>query len=378
MRIAIFTDTFLPSMNGVVTSVVNLSKNMSKRGHSVLIFTSSPKQKPEINLGKNIFIIRYPPLNLIKYPGFHLTTPHPGMLEKVIRFRPDIIHTHMPSFLGWQAVLCSTIFGIPLVGTYHTVLNDFADYFPLVKPFSKADIVQEAIWEYTRRFYNSCSIVTTPSVAMKKLLQKNGVKHVISISNGVDLNKFHPINMPKDGKTLIYVGRVGYEKNVDVVIKAFKILSKKMPLAKLLVVGSGPNLEEIKQLASDNKNIKFLGAVKHDELPKFYSGADVFVTASTIETEGLVILEAMACGLPIIGVNVLAIPTIVKHGRNGYVAQAYNEKQMANYMEMILKNRCVREKFGMHSLEIVKKFSLTDKIDQMEKIYNLLVERKKW
>jgi len=375
MRIAIFTDTFLPSKNGVVTSIINLSTNLAKKGHKILIFTSSYKKQYRVDLGKNIVVERYKPLYMTKYKEFHTTFPNPAILGKIIKFKPNIIHSHHPYLLGWQAVFCSKIFGIPIIGTYHTIMNDFLGYVPLICKFSRTKLMQEVTWEYTRRYYNSCDIVTTPSTAMKKELVKHGIKHIISISNGVDLNKFYPRNITKDGKTLLYVGRVGYEKNVDVIIKAFKLLIRKIPDAKLVIVGSGPDLKKLKELAADCRSIKFLGPVDHEDLPNVYSMADAFVTASTIETEGLVILEAMACGLPIIGVNVLAIPTIVKHGRNGYVAQAYNEKQMANYMEMILRNSCVREKFGRHSSEIVKKFSLTDKIDQMEKIYNMLVQK---
>jgi glycosyltransferase involved in cell wall biosynthesis len=348
---------------------------MARKGHKVLIFTSSPKKKSEVDLGKNIFIIRYKPINIIKYPDFHMAVPNPTILGKIIKFKPDIIHSHMPTFLGWQAVFCSKIFDIPVIGTYHTLLNDFLGYFPIVCKFSRTKLMQEVTWEYTRRYYNSCDIVTTPSVAMKHELVKHGINHIISISNGVDLNKFHPRNIKKDGKTLLYIGRVGYEKNVDIVIKAFKLLLKKMPDAILVIAGSGPDIKKLKAISSDTKSIKFLGPINHEDLPNVYSMADVFVTASTIETEGLVILEAMACGLPIIGVNMLAVPHIVKHGKNGFVAHPYDKKEIASYMEILLKNKELREKFGRNSLEIVKKFSLEKTIDQMEKVYKLLIQK---
>ena len=213
---------------------------------------------------------------------------------------------------------------------------------------------------------------------MKNELKKHGIKRQIKfLSNGVDLEKFYPKPVKKNGKTILHVGRISYEKNIDVLIKAFKLVLKKHPNAKLLIVGKGPDMNRLKKEAGSylNKNIKFLGPVVHEKLIKVYSGVDIFATASTIETEGLVILEAMACGLPIVGVNALAIPTIVKHGRNGFIAESKDLKEIANYISVLLEKEELRNRFGKESLKIVKNFSLDSIIEQLESIYYSLIRR---
>ncbi|GAG29562.1 unnamed protein product, partial [marine sediment metagenome] len=132
---------------------------------------------------------------------------------------------------------------------------------------------------------------------------------------------------------------------------------------------------ELKLLARKlkiNKNVKFLGVVMGKNLVNLYQTSDIFITASTVETEGLVILEAMACGLPIIGVNALAVPTIVKHNKNGFVATPHDEKELADFSVKLLENKNLRNKFGKESLKIVKKYSLDNIINELERIYQHL------
>jgi len=378
MKIAVFTDTFIPNINGIVTSVLNSSKAMAAKGHKVFIFTVKPKNKMhEIRLLDNkIPVFYYPRLKIINYPDFQLAVPRiVDMIVKIKKIKPDIIHIHTPSFLGWSALMIAQIFKIPTIGTYHTFLPDFIEYIPLPR-INKSKVMKRLTWSYTRRFYNKCSIVTTPSIAMKQELENHGIKRkVLFISNGVDTKRFHPIKTKKTGKTILHVGRIGYEKNIHVLLRAFSELLKKEKKARLVIAGKGPDLEKLKIFARQlriERNVEFLGPVPYDKLPKLYSSADIFATASTIETEGLVILEAMACSLPIIGVNKLAVPYVVKHNENGFIAQPGNYKEIARYMDILLKDRRLREKFGKESLRFVKKFSLKDIINQLEDIYQRL------
>ncbi|MBW2978257.1 glycosyltransferase [Candidatus Woesearchaeota archaeon] len=377
MKIAIFTDTFLPDVNGVVTSVVNASKKLAKKGHQIYIFTVKSKKEVKINLGKNIHIERFKRMRFIKYPDFTLAMPkYITCLRRIKKIKPDIIHIHTPSLLGWSAILSAKAFSIPIVGTYHTLLPDFLKYFPLPK-VEKLKLMKKATWTWTRKFYNRCDLVTTPSLAMKKVLRKHRLKKSITVlSNGIDTNRFKPKKVKKSGTKLLHLGRISYEKNVDVVLKAFKLILERKPKIILYLAGHGPNLKELKALAKKlkiNKNVKFLGVVKGKKLVNVYRTSDIFITASTVETEGLVILEAMACGLPIIGVNVLAIPIIVKHNKNGFVAPPHNERQLADYTIKLLENKNLREKFGKESLKIVKKYSLDNIINELERIYKRLI-----
>lgn len=378
MKIAMFTDTFIPNINGIVTSVLNSSKALAKKGHKVYIFTAKPKQKKNIiqKLDKNISIFYYSQIKIINYPDFQLAMPgFVDITSKINKIKPDIIHIHTPSFLGWSALLISKIFRIPVVGTYHTLLPEFLEYIPLLK-IKKSKIAKNITWNYTQNFYNRCNIVTTPSIAMKEELIKHGIKKpIIFLSNGVDTKKFYPIRLKKNENTIIHVGRIGYEKSIDILLKAFNELLKINKDAKLIIAGKGPDLEKLKSFSKKldiNKKIKFLGSVDHNKLPLLYSSANIFVTASTIETEGLVVLEAMACGLPIIGVNKLAVPNIVKHKKNGFIIEVGDYKKMAKYMNLLLKNKELSNKFGKESIKIVQNYSLNNIINKLEEIYNSL------
>ena len=377
MKIALFTDTFIPNINGIVTSILNSSKILAKKGHKLYIFTSEPKDKnfKKPNLGKNIFVFYYPITNIIKYPDFQLAVANPSnILSKIKMIQPDIIHIHTPSILGWEALIVAKMYKIPVVGTYHTLLPDFLKYLPM--NVNKSDFAKQFTWGYTRNFYNMCDLVTTPSIAMKKELKKNGIKKVTFLSNGVDIEKFKKIKSKKNGNVILHVGRIGYEKNIDIILKAFHELFKTNKKVRLVIAGKGPALESLVSLSKQlgmSKNVEFLGAIDHDKLPRLYSSADVFVTASTVETEGLVILEAMASGLPIVGVNKLAIPYIVKNGRNGFLVKVGDYQKISESINKLLKNEKLRVNFGRESQKLVKDFSLGNIIKKLEKIYCSLI-----
>ncbi|MBN1793265.1 glycosyltransferase [Candidatus Woesearchaeota archaeon] len=375
MRIAVFTDTFLPSINGVVTAIVNSTRGLAAKRHQIIIFTSSGTGSEKINLGHGITIKYYKTTNLIKYPDFKLAVPSVRIINEMSKFKPDVIHSHMPSFLGWEAVICSKMFHTPLIGTYHTLLPDFMGHTRLPRYMSESEAAKRIVWGYTRGYYNLCDQVITPSKAMKDVLVKEGIKKPIrAMSNGVDLKRFKPANRNEKisgVRKIIHVGRISYEKDIETVIKAYKIAMKEEPDWKLRIVGGGPDLKRLKKVAGRllHKKIEFSGPINHNKLSKIYSRADVFVTASTIETEGLVILEAMACGLPVVGVDKLAIPNIVKHEKTGFIAKAHDEKEMASYLLKLMRSRKLRQQMGRRGALEVSKYSIDKTIETLEKIY---------
>jgi len=373
MKIAVFTDTFIPNVNGVVTSIVNSSKKLAERGHEIFIFTVKPKIKKRVDLNKNIHVFYYPSVSLFKYPDFSLAMPKPIELTTIIRkIKPDIIHIHTPGLLGINALAIGLFLKIPVIGTYHTLLPDFLKYVPLPK-INTSEALNRFTWSYTRNFYNRCNLVITPSIAMKKELKKNKIKKkIIFLSNGVDLKKFHPIKTKKTGTKILHVGRVGYEKNIDILLKSFKELSKTNKKAELIIAGDGPDMQRLKDYAKElniSKKVKFIGIIPNSELPNLYNSADLFATASTIETEGIVILEAMACGLPIVGVNKMAVPSLVKDNKNGFITEPGNTKEIADSMNALLSNKKLRIRMGNESLKVVNDFSLESTIRKLSILY---------
>ncbi len=383
MKIVFFTDTFIPEINGVVISIVNFSKGLAKKGHKVYIFTpiqNDIKLREKINLGKNINILYFKSSKFfIDYPNFQL--PYPNFIKTlnlVKKINPDIIHTNSPSLHSWTAFICARILNIPIVSTYHTMLPDFLKHTQL-KKISNSQLTIFATWKYTKLYYNRCDKIISPSFALKKELIKNGIKNKIEvISNGFDGNLFYPkkIRSLNNNLKILYVGRVSHEKNIDIVIKSFKMVSDKYKNVSLTIVGGGPQFKELKKLTSSlnlDNHVKFLGPIKHRELGKVYNSHDVFLTASDIETEGLVILEAMACGLPIIGVNALAVPEIVKNNKNGFIVRPNNIDEFSKAIEKFIIDKSLISKLGKKSFDISKKYSVRNSLDLLENLYKNFV-----
>ncbi|MBI3034346.1 glycosyltransferase [Candidatus Woesearchaeota archaeon] len=383
MRIAMFTDLFWPINNGVATSIMNSSRWLAKNGHKVMIFASHSDNAPA-SLGRNISIFYCKPmrnLKLINYKDFSLARPGLGVFRKIREFKPDVIHVHSPSPIGWAALVCSKLYGIPVVGTYHGFLQDFLEHAALPRRITKSEFAKKVAWSYTRNYFNRCDLIIAPSAAAKAEFVRNGFMRykIRVVSNGIDLRNFHPRKARRKGNVILHVGRLSYEKRIEVVIRAFSIVAKKDKKAVLVIIGSGPQEGWLRRMAGSllGSRIKFLGFVEHKRLADYYSSCDVFVTASTIETEGLVILEAMACGLPVVGVNVRAVPEIVRNGVNGFIAEAGNAPQIAGYLERLLKNPGERKRLGRNSLGIARGFSLNKTAKLLEKAYTEMTSKKK-
>ena len=371
MKIAYFSDTFYPQVNGIVTSIINSSRILAEKGHKIFIFTI--KTEGNIKLHRNIKLVRYASINAFNYPGYELAIPKMfDCLNNIRHFKPDVIHVHTPTLLGWMGLACGKLNKIPVVGTYHTIVPDFLKYFPLVD-VSDSNTAKNIVWRYTNSFYKKCNIITTPSYTMKKELIKNGIdKKIKVISNGVDLKLFHPKKRKAKNFRILYVGRISYEKNIDVIFKAISLFAKKCDKFEFYVAGAGPELKKLKELASSLKissHVRFLGAVNHKLLPELYSSSDIFVNASTIETEGIVILEAMACGLPIIGVNKRAVPEIVKDSTNGFIVKDGDFKSMSKKIIELYNKTKLRNKMGQESMKIAQKYDISICVRKMEQIY---------
>jgi len=369
MKIAFFTDTFVPQTNGVVTSILNSTDRLARNGHKIMIF--SPKIGKGLNLHKNIKVVELKSFNLLpKYKEMEVRIPtFIKVLKNIRNFNPDVIHIHTPFGIGYEGFLCSKLLKKPLVGTYHTLLPDFLKHVSLAG-LEKKEQTKNLTWKYSNLFYNRCDMVITPSNIIKKELKKHGLNSRIEVvSNGVDLNKFYRKIIKNKKITILHVGRISYEKNVDVVLQAMKIVSLYNKI-KFIIVGGGPDLEKLKKYAEGiNLDVEFTGVIKNENLAGYYNKANIFVTASTIETEGIVILEAMACGLPIVGVNKLAIPEIVKNGKNGFVANENEPEDIAKYLIKLIKSKGLRNKLGRNSIKIARKYSLDNSVRKLENIY---------
>ena len=339
MRIGIFSDTYIPNINGVATSIEMLKKGLEKLGHKVYIVTVNA-EKYRYKKEDNVLRIPGVPIGIFDY---RLTSIYPIKAIKTIKdWNLDIIHSQTEFGIGTFARFISKQLNIPLVHTYHTMYEDYTHY--ITKGYFKK--TSQKIVEYLTLFY--CDSTATELIVPTKktadlFVKKYKVKRKVNIiPTGIEIEKFHKkyklddlrkkLNIENE-KILLFVGRLGKEKSVDVLIKNQKDLD-----SKLLIVGDGPerkNLENlVKELKLESKVI-FTGKVPLKDVAKYYKLADVFVSASTTETQGLTIIEALASSLPVLAINDESFSNVIKNGYNGFLFN--NNDEYIKYANMLLK-----------------------------------------
>ncbi|MFA6171248.1 MAG: glycosyltransferase [Patescibacteria group bacterium] len=377
MKIAIFSDTYFPQVNGVASVARQTAVNLSEAGHEVAVFTVSQEPEAELNrkLGNRFKVILLPSLPFWAYSDYRITLPASFSLKKVKKFQPDIIHVQTPFGAGWEGVLCSKLLKVPLVGTHHTFYDYYLKHIKL-----DYKIPKKLSWKYTAGFYNRCDLVLNPSRVLNDQLKENGLtKPSLVLPNPIDTVFFKPAATEEEkksvkkefgvgGRVVSYMGRVSYEKSIDQAIKAFSIASGKLEDAKMMIIGDGPERENLERLVKKLKlgdKVIFTSYLFGGQLLKALQAADVFITASKSENQPVSVLEAMACGLPIVAVSAEGLPEIVNDGKNGFLAKPDKPEEMAEKIILIMRDSKLKNKFSQNSREIALRFSnkiITEKL----------------
>ena len=327
MRIALFTNNYLPFCGGVTISVETLRRGLEARGHEVWVM--APRFRGVRDGGPGV--LRYPSIPATTYPEFPLAIPYaPAVTARVRALDVDIFHAHHPFLLGPAAGRLARSAGRPVVFTYHTRYEKYAHYVPLTRT-----LVETAAVALSTRFAKRVDAVIAPSVVVRDELVRRGVRAPVSVvPTGVDLASFRPgdrlvarraLALADHDPVLLYVGRLDREKSVDRVLLAFERVASTVPRARLLVVGHGKEAERLRRRAealAAAGGVQFLGARAHDTLPVCYQAADLFLFASETETQGLVLAEAAACGLPAVAVNASGCDEVVRDGETGLLTKS--------------------------------------------------------
>jgi len=380
MKIAIFSDTFLPQVNGVAQVVYQSAKNLAALGHKVWIFTVCQKsQNQSFWAQEKITVITLPSIPAGAYRGERLSLPVGLAFRRLKEFQPDVIHIHTPFSVGWEAVWAAKKLKKPLMGTHHTFYDHYLKHIK-----ADYDWVKKFSWKYTIFFYNHCDLVLSPSRSLAAALIQKGLKKPIEVlQNSIETDFFVPApdqktkdNLKKEfgikGKSLVYMGRVSYEKSIDQILKAFKIIAKKDPSVKLMIVGEGPEKENLEKLAVklDIKNkIIFTGLLRGENLVKAMQANDLFVTASKSENMPLSILEAMSCGLPIVAVAEKGLTEIVKDGINGFLTKPDNPTDLAEKILRLVSYDSILTGFSRASRAQALNYSKEVVTKLLEQIY---------
>ena len=331
MRIGLFTNNYLPFRGGVTTAVETLRQGLEAQGHRAWVFApawSGPHDDPA-------YVFRYLSVPAPTYPGFAVPLPFSRRLSRAAReLDLDIFHAQHPFLLGVTARRLARSQGRPLVFTYHTRYEKYAHYVPLPEPLVASLAVRLA-----SRFAGSADLVIAPSARIAESLADLGVRAPIAVvPTGVPLDLFRPgdrgearqrLGLDEDAPLCLYVGRLDREKSVERVIDAFGSIALVVSGARLLLVGQGSHEAALRRLAGASparSAIRFAGSVAREELPPYYQAADLFLFASETETQGLVLAEAHACGLPAVAVRASGVDEVVRDGETGLLTKAEVEE----------------------------------------------------
>lgn len=387
MNIAIFADNFYPQINGVVISTIHLATGLAQKGHTIIIFAPRYKKIKYPAFHKNISIITVPSIPAPFYQHLKMTPVfNQKILRTIIREKIDIIHFHTPLTLGLQAVIIARILRIPLIGTFHTYFGH-----SLYLKHAKLDykFMQHMAWDISNIYYNRCTLVTTPSQTTKRDLLENGCKIPIQvISNGIIQHKKNKTAYNKLHKKyhakylLLFVGRLAHEKNIDILCKAMNRIVRENPKTKLLLVGDGPQQDELEKLIQTldlQEHIILLGSIPHQALMSsgIYGACDLFVIASETETQGLCVLEALAHGTPAIGVQAGALPEIIINKKNGLTVPPQDPIAFAKAVNDTLRNTKKRAGFAFNIAPLLKEHLLPNVINTWEETYQLTIQKSK-
>lgn len=362
MKIALVTDTYHPQINGVVSSIDTLSKEL-KTEHEVYIFGPT-----EVGSTKSFSSIPFP-----LHPDYRIALVRPNNLVEAFRENDiEIVHVHTPISLGAAGLRAARKLNLPSIGTFHTLLTEYTHYISE----NLSPLLRKIGWKYLSWFYSYFDTVTVPSKPIKEVLERQGIEDVKVIPNSVDINRFSPKESVSDGNCVLFVGRVGKEKKLEVLIDAAVRLRKKHPKTKFRVVGKGPDKEYYEKLVEKrdlSENFVFEGYVSESELIKAYRGCDIFAMPSDTETQGLVVLEAMACGKPAVGANARGIKDVINHGEDGYLFEPGKSKSLSTYLSRLLENRELRLEMGKRARGEAKEFSAEKIGEKWIRLYSSLI-----
>lgn len=388
MKIAYFTDMFLPQISGVATSLSNQARVLGELGHTVLIFTPRLDGiKREKFNAKNVTIVHLPTIPALIYTEFKFGVfGLPRVIKYLTKFKPDIIHLHSPFTIGMDAVMAAKIFKVPLVGTVHIYFTN-SDYLRFVKYKLAVRLLDKISQRYLNFLYGQCDFLFSPSKLLATELSKNGFKRKVSyLPNGILLDQPKFLSAKSKDKlkqryglkekVVLHFGRLSYEKNVDLLIRAFHILSKNHHDISLLIIGDGPAKKSLIKLTKKlglEKEVTFTGFIDHQHLLSsgLLSLGDVFATASNMEVNPMAVLEAMTYGLPIVGVKQAGLIELVSS--NGYLVRPGDTSGFAQRIEKILYDPKTSAQMREKSLKLIKQYSVEKTVNKLLGFYRDLI-----
>jgi glycosyltransferase involved in cell wall biosynthesis len=344
MRIAYFTETFLPKIDGIVTRLTRTLDHLEALGHEALVF--APHNPPESY--RSFRVVRVPALSFKPwYPELFLGLPRPRLGRELDRFQPDVVHVVNPVILGLWGTLVAKQRNLPLLASYHTDITQYARHL-------KLRFLEWPSRRFLRDVHNQAHVNLCTSQPMVNSAQALGIKRVRLWPKAVDTERYHPGNASRemrarlssghpDAPLMLYVGRLSHEKRLEWLYAPITQLQPDG--VRLAFVGSGP-AEGFLRERFKNTNTVFMGYMQGEELARAYASADVFAFPSDTETLGFVAMEAMASGVPAVGARAGGIPDVIRHGENGLMFTPGDLGELTEQLRTLLLDPELRARYG--------------------------------
>lgn len=370
MRIALFTETFLPKIDGIVTRLKYTVDHLQRQGNQVMVFC--PEGGLREYCGAQVYGVKGSPLPW--YPELQMAFPRPSVGRAIELFKPDLIHVVNPAILGLGGIYYAKKLDIPLVASYHTHLPKYLEHYGL-------GMLEPLLWELLKAGHNNALLNLCTSTAMVQELDSHGIERTDLWQRGVDTELFRPqlasgamrdrlSQGHPEAPLLLYIGRLSAEKEID----RIKPVLEAIPHARLALVGNGPHREELKAHFTGTPT-HFVGYLQGQDLASAYASADAFIFPSRTETLGLVLLEAMAAGCPVIAANAGGIPDIVTDGENGFLFDTTQEHAMTDATQRLLANQIERETLRKAARAEAERWSWASATRQLQNYYEQVIDQ---
>jgi glycosyltransferase involved in cell wall biosynthesis len=370
MRVALFTETFLPKVDGIVTVLILLMDHLIKRGVEFVVV--APKIGADVNDYRGQKVIGVPGVTLPFYPELRFGPPTLRTYREVKDFQPDIAHFIHPTLVGTGGLMMAKRLNVPTLASFHL---DLASWLNIMG----YGFLEPVVWWYTRTNFNAADYTLAPSRLIQREMLDHGVHNVGLWRRGVDAEQFHPARANADMRhrlsdghpdetIMLYVGRLSHEKQID---RLSEVL-KRVPGTRLALVGDGPERSALHEHFRDTPT-KFMGYLRGEELWSAFASADIFVFPSAIETFGLVLIEAMAAGLPVVTSRVGGVDDMVRPGVNGYVFNVGDVRGMIDGVRAILADPSKRMVMGRNARLFAETQSWPLMMDELVTCYDDLI-----
>ncbi len=388
MRVGLFSDTYLPEINGVATSVHTLRQVLEKRGHTVFVITTKSNQSEG---EEDPCVLRFSGIELKKLYGYVMTSPiQIQAYKKIKEMELDLIHTHTEFSVGIFARIVAKMQNLPLVSTYHTTYEDYTHYVNIINSERVDRLAKKAVSRLSRLYIDSSTEVISPSHKTKMMLEGYKVKKNIHVvPTGLDLKRFCPtpetlakgqeirssLGVTKEEFLIVYLGRVAQEKSIDLLIDGLAELRKEKVGVKLLIVGAGPEEDDLKLKAKElniQNEVLFVGKKTAEEVPLYYQASDCFSSASITETQGMTYIEALATGLPVVTRPDEVLDELVIEGETGYYFKTPEEFSGKIQKLMSLSDE-EKEKIAVQAMMRVKPYDEAVFYKNLVKVYEAAI-----